>query len=257
MLASFGTVASMPRLRAGLGGLLLSIAPPLASPAHAQTCPDATDPCGCPDDRDYSSHIPVEPPLPTGGAGYGLFPQDFDCVNRLGVAVACEDNLALGAGMAQYIAFTESTAGVFAAEGFGDYCDVDDTVPPQGTAAGWLNGTNASLSEPWRVAMHSGSDQLASPYLPKVGGWPSAFVQMGLDTPPDDYDSWLGPGPYAWSGNTMQTAQVPVGMFGAHASMGDDAAMPDALTAGVFTPPGSGTDDLFLFEGYLEAMCAF
>jgi hypothetical protein len=57
----------------------------------------------------------------------------------------------------------------------------------------------------------------------------------------------------------MQTAQVPVTGYGAHASMGQDAAMPDNVSGGMgsFEIPGSGTGNLYLFDAYAEAMCIF
>lgn len=167
----------------------------------------------------------------------------------------------MGASMAEYIGYTKSTAGVFGAEGHGDYCDVATvTVTPPvasgGQPAPWVAGSPATPDGSWRVALHVGSSQLTSGNMPlDANDWPASFAPLGLlalGESVQDLEDPNGPDPFVWQQEVISTNHN-TDTHEKHGAMGSDLHMvgPDEAPR----PPGSGTAELVLFDAYLSAMC--
>lgn len=113
----------------------------------------------------------------------------------------------------------------------------------------------------WRVAIHLDSDKLDTVPLDN-DDWPLAFGGLGLlesgegvqyfDDAGDTGDTGA-PVPFEWEEELMSTDH-DIGTSGQyHSAMGSDQYMVDAV--GFPKAPGSGTDQLVLFDPYLAAVC--
>ena len=166
-----------------------------------------------------------------------------------------------GASMAMYIGTRKETAGVFLADGLGDFCEADyDGV--SGEPAGWMSERSETPLSRWRLAMHTASNFLNQPYVPKVNGFSESYVELGLldsggggSVPLEDTGDT---GHFDWSGaRVMSTHHEDTGdpSFNAHGAMGNDGQM---WGVGLAPPPiteGTSTHQLYLFDAYLSAIC--
>jgi hypothetical protein len=176
--------------------------------------------------------------------------------------------MSMGATQAMHTYYTEpELTRIFTIEGFGDWCEVEPGSASTGEPApyyysDWSAGTFAEppcgrkfsafhwLNERWPQQDNRYKDS------------PQTYEPLGysfntLDEP-HDYDT-NGHSPV--DGEVMVTSQEPVTPNGYHGSMAADDNLPKAYSGSqVAGDPGTqgstGTESVYLFDGYLYGMCS-
>ncbi len=224
----------------------------------------------CEPDDTYGSRLTYEDVVMAGGSMGGSQAQWLYYTRSV---EALEDHIAehgdpADTGLPQTPPPPVAVHGLWGAELFGDFCDVptdlSDGRPTPYYYEVWDDDDHADgtlrpipIGKTF-IAIHTSTPNWPnqSHTHPDYEDLPLTFEPLGVG---DENRVWSyeDTGQVTLGTDTiLLTDQEPANNKGLHASMMSDEALPNALLNGFDEPPGADTEDVYLFDGYVEGLCS-